>query len=234
MPKVDRDRQQHTDRAQIELEDNHGRVWVSESEVGLNANRRPQVSPVGSFIPTFRTPYDFLPANKYLIYDSRRPSSLTIAYRTWIIDQQNAHREVSEYLARLAWSIYKDQAPKYIKNPSPEMLDIVYGRGKGPEPVEPIVAAMQGNGWILGLRPYDKNKSGDARLLPYLELWQGVRYRDVSIGDEIFSRPELNFADDQDAYPSDDFVITDRELDTFAQRQPLTIETEGDKENAVA
>lgn len=202
-----RERNQRDDRSQIELIDQHGRLWVAASEVGLDARKRPVISPVGSFDATFSVPFGFLPPQKYLVFDVRRPSQLTIAYDAWITDQRAAHREVAEHISRLAWAIYKDQAPQFIKNPTPEMLEIVYGRGKGPEPVEPVLAAKQGNGWILGLREFDPERAGDVKLKPFLDRWVEVRYRDArpwEDGEEVV--PEaLQFGDEQE--------LTDAELE---------------------
>lgn len=197
-----RERHQHLDRMQVELSDQHGRVWLGVTELGRDFYNRPRIVPVGSFQPQFTTPYDFLPDQKYLVFDGRRPSDLTINYRAWVADQRARHRDVQDYLAQLAWAIYKDQAPQYIKEPTPEMLEIVYGKGKGPEPYEPIIAAMQGNGWILGLREFDARLPGDARLKPFMERWVTVRYRDVRpFEDEMLAAEALDFTEGQ---PEDD------------------------------
>jgi hypothetical protein len=192
-----RERQQHLDRGQSQLMDQHGRVWLATTELGIDAHRRPLIAPVGGFTPNFTVPYDFIPPMKYLIYDNRRPQQITIAYRQWIADQQAAHRAVKDHLAQLAWLIYRDHAPEAIKNPTPDMLEIAYGRGKGPEPWEPIVAAMQGNGWILGLRPYDPALAGDVKLLPFLERWVEVRYRDARLLDDVDLPDDMNFTEGQ-------------------------------------
>lgn len=201
MPGV-RERHQHLDRMQVELTDQHGRLWIGTTELGRDFHNRPKIVPVGSFQPQFLTPYDFLPDQKYLVFDGRRPSDLTINYKAWISDQRARHAEVKDYLAQLAWGIYKDRAPEFIKNPTPEMLEIVYGRGKGPEPYEPIIAAMQGNGWILGLRDFDPALPGDVRLKPFMERWVQVRYRDVRPFDaEDEALTALDFTEGQ---PEDD------------------------------
>ena len=179
------ERQQHLERSQIELLDQHGRTWLVESEVGLDHTRRPKIIVVGQFFPQFQAPYDFYPDAKYLEYDPSKPGRLHINYQAWESAVRWAHEEVQSYISRLAVAIYKDEAAKYIKEPSQEMLDIVYGRGRGPEPVEPIVAARQGNGWILGQREFDPAIPGDVLLKGYLEKWVAVRYRDVrAIDDE--------------------------------------------------
>lgn len=213
-----RERQQHLDRDQIELTDDHGRRWIVASEVGLDARKRPRIAPVGTFTPLFAPPHDFLPDQKFLVFDPRRPSLLSINYRAWIEQVREAHRQVKDYISRLAWQIYRDQAPKYIEQPTPEMLEIVFGTGKGPEPWEPMLAAMQGNGWILGLRSFDPSKAQDVRLKPYLDRWVDVRFRDV----RWEAAPDvagLSFGDTEDAPEptGDEPDLTDDELDRLTQ-----------------
>lgn len=170
------ERHQHLDRSQIELVDQHNRTWRAESEVGIDQHRKPRIAPVGAFNPGFVAPYDFYPPAKYLKYDPKKPSFLTIDYVAWKDDVMRAHQDVREQLVRLATKLYKSEAAKYVKHPTEEMLVILYGGGKGPEPVEPIVAAMQGNGWILGTREYDPALPGDKRLKPFLDRWKEIKF----------------------------------------------------------
>lgn len=191
------ERHQHLERSQIELRDNHDRLWVVESEVGLDATRRPRIVAVGQFHPTFQTPYNFLPDAKYLHHSPNQPGKLTIDYDGWASCVLEAHKDVKTALTNLAVSIYKDEAAKYVDKPSTEMLQIVYGHGRGPEPVEPIWAAKQGNGWILGMRPYDETIKGDVLLKGYLEEWVKVRFRNVIDSDGRSSLDEFDFTEGQ-------------------------------------
>lgn len=185
------ERHQNLERSQIQLRDNHDREWLVESEVGLDSTRRPVIVTVGQFHPNFVTPYNFLPPPKYLTYTPRNPGKLTIEYGAWETDVKASHAEVKSYLSRLALAIYKTEAAKYVAEPSDEMLEVVYGSGKGPEPWEPIAAARQGNGWILGLRPFDPTIPGDVTLKKYLDQWVAVRYHEVKTGDQ----PDLEALD---------------------------------------
>lgn len=183
MPRRVQERHQHLERSQIELKDDHGRTWLVESEVGLDASRRPRITPVGQFHPAFIVPYDFLPPAKYLVYDPNKPGLLRISYRAWESDVQVAHREIKSELMRLATKLYKSEAAQFVAAPTDQMIEMIYGRGKGPEPVEPITACRQGNGWILGLRHFDEKLAGDQKLKEYLEMWVQVRYHEVPDGD---------------------------------------------------
>ena len=217
-----RERHQHLERSQIELTDQHGRIWYATTEVGRNFHGQPRIVPVGQYFPQFAAPFDFIPPQAFLVYDPRRPSLLSINYAGWQEAQEARHREVAEQLAALAWHIYKDEAPKYIKAPSQEMLDIVYGRGKGPEPIEPIVAARQGNGWILGLRPFDPALPGDVRLKPFMERWVQARYRHITLLDaQGRAADELDFTEGQ-AGDSPAEAFDDSAYGDFAGDEPVT------------
>lgn len=192
------ERHQHLDRAQIELIDQHGRIWLCESEVGMDSRRRPRIAPVGSFIPHFKAPYDFIPPQKFLRYDTRRPSNIAIQYDAWASEVRQAHSDIRGEIVKLATRLYKGEAAQYIKEPTDEMLELIYGGGKGPEPVEPIIAAKQGNGWILGLREFDEKLRGDVLLKPFLDRWVEVRYRDARLEDEEVNTEQLNFVEGQD------------------------------------
>ncbi len=198
------ERQQHLDRKQMELRDQHGRKWVVESEVGVDMNRRPQLAPVGSFTPTFQTPYDFYPPQKFLGYDTRRPSLIAIDYLGWQQEVAAAHDGVRQEIVKLATKLYKGEAAQYIREPTDEMLQLIFGGGKGPEPVEPIAAAGQGNGWILGLRLFDRSKLGDVRLKPFLDRWVEVRYRDSRLEDGNDVVVALDFTEGQDEEMADE------------------------------
>jgi hypothetical protein len=178
------ERHQHLDRTQIELFDNHGRMWRVESEVGMDSKRRPRLAVVGTFTPAFKAPHDFYPPQEHLVYDPRRPSVLVINYQGWISNIKRAHQDVRQQIVHLATKLYKTQAAKYIKEPTEEMLELIYGGGKGPEPVEPAIAAMQGNGWILGLRGYDSKLPGDKKLKPFLDQWVAARRYDARLEEE--------------------------------------------------
>lgn len=191
------ERHQHLERSQMELRDQHDRVWLVESEVGLTERRRPQLVAVGQFVPSFTTPYDFLPDAKYLTYSPSKPGRLVIEYGAWETSIVDAHNDVADQLRNLAVAIYKGEAAKYIKEPTTEMLEIVYGRGKGPEPVEPIRAARQGNGWILGLRPFDETIKGDVLLKGYMETWVAIRYRDIRGEDRQIEGDGQDFTEGQ-------------------------------------
>lgn len=206
------ERHQHLDRSQMELVDQHGRTWLAQSEVGVDSKRRPRIAPVGTFLPAFTTPYDFLPPQKFLRYNPRRPSVIDIDYRGWISEIKAAHQAVKDELVKVATKLYKGEAARFIKEPTEEMVQLVYGNGKGPEPPEPVMAAMQGNEWILGLREFDPTKQGDVRLKPYMERWVEVRFRDVTLEDEE-TITAMNFTEGQEAEGEE--AMTDEELDAL-------------------
>jgi hypothetical protein len=191
------ERHQHLERTQIELKDQHGRLWYTESQVGLDGKRRPRIVPVGTFVPSFTAPFDFIPPQKFLRFDPRRPSEITINYDGWASEIRAAHADLRQEMVKLATRLYKGEAAKYIESPTDEMRDMIFGGGKGPEPVEPIIAAKQGNGWILGLRAFDATKRGDELLKPFLDRWVEVRFRDVRM-DDNGEVETINFAEGEE------------------------------------
>lgn len=163
-----RERHQHLERAQVEFTDQHGRAWLAETEPGMDQSRRPRICPVGQFHPRFKAPV--IPDQKYLVYDPRKPSLVSINYRAMLADIDESHERERQQIENFAWAIYKDEAPRYIKDPSPEILSIVRGKSLGPEPREIPIALAQGNPYLLGL-----TTTVDERVVPFLERWYLVK-----------------------------------------------------------
>lgn len=87
------------------------------------------------------------PDQKYLILNPDNVTEVTIDYPSWIRDRQIAN---AEYHARaIDVNTANNWAPLVPGAPYPKHL--VKEIGKPPLAVEPIVAAAQGNKWVLGL-----------------------------------------------------------------------------------
>lgn len=122
------------------LVDQHGRPWFAVIELKTG-------DPVGQIEPQFQAP--LVPPQVYLrkSRDENRPNDLVIQYEAWIDEnltrreELNARaREISRKMFGTAYDPTKSFAP-----------DVLEALGEYPEPVEPIIAAYQGNSYVLGL-----------------------------------------------------------------------------------
>ena len=170
---------------------------------GTGASRRWSASielksgmPTGLISNDFKAP--LTPDQKYLVVNEDNVSELYIDYRAWYRDRRSAnqsyHKKVVRYCTR-----NKLPEPK----PGDYSMEMVGACGEPPRPIETVVAAYQGNPWILGLchgcgmasnacscprgyRPYP----ADPRLAKYFEkrdeLEQGGR--EMDFGPESYVR----------------------------------------------
>lgn len=139
--------------------DDHGRRWYAVTELLSGA-------PSGMIEHQFQAP--LIPPQKYLELstDPERPYDLHIAYARWIADTETDREEwhkdgrmVARRMPGVAWE---------EGQPFPSaVLDVI---GPEPTPLEPILAAQQGNPWILG-----KTQARDARLVKFFETPEAER-----------------------------------------------------------
>lgn len=144
---------QRDQRNYIMLEDNHGREWGVSIEVKTG-------DAVGLYEPQFAAPW--IPEQKYLSRpDKRRPYDLFIDYKRMKadlrIDRRDWEREGRQLMRKMRGKAY-DPSEEFGE----DVLDII---GEPPQAIEPILAAEQGNSWILG-----RSKKVDKRLLPFLPV----------------------------------------------------------------
>jgi hypothetical protein len=133
--------------------DDHGRRWFAVTELLSGA-------PSGMIEHQFQAP--LIPPQKYLELsrDPERPYDLHIAYDRWIADTETDREEwhkngrlVARRTPGVTW-VEGDPFPTAV-------LDVI---GPEPTPLEPILAAQQGNPWIIG-----KTTVRDARLAKFFE-----------------------------------------------------------------
>lgn len=131
-------RSQADERRGQNLWDQHGRMMHASIE-------KKSGYPVGPIQLLMDAPLE--PDQKYLILDPLNVTKVTIDYASWIRDRQIAN---AEYHARaIEVNTANNWAPLVAGEPYPKHLTKEIG--KPPLPVEPIVAAAQGNKWVLGL-----------------------------------------------------------------------------------
>jgi len=133
------------------LTDQHGRTWFADIELRSGY-------PVGPIRNRFDAPW--LPDQSWLEIDPNEPTKIRINYDKGLSERQDAH---SEYHQRAVEEAASRQWPvPELGTPYRRELQLIIG--KPPRPIEPVVAAMQGNRWILGL-----TKVVDERLTPFIE-----------------------------------------------------------------
>lgn len=131
--------------------DLHGRPWhwTIENKTG---------DPTGLIQPLFTAPY--IPEQHYLRIDPDNPNRLLIDYDRAIADIRATRKEWEKSGRQRSQKLY---GQKY--NPkeefTEEVLDII---GPPPQAWEPVLAAKQGNPWILG-----KTTRVDLRLAKFFE-----------------------------------------------------------------
>jgi hypothetical protein len=117
--------------------------------------------------------------------------SIEIDYTAWLNDLREAHRDWERIKTQFAQAMYGDAMAQYVETPSQALLAQA---GPKPFPLEPIIAAQQGNKWILGLSKVDTKNIG--QYLP--------KKTDLSA---------FNFADDDEpVFQADEAVV-----DTWAE-----------------
>lgn len=157
------------------MTDQHGRTWFADVEIRSGY-------PVGPIRPRFDAPWH--PDQSALKVDHEKPTQIRIDYEALLNERLEAHRDYHgravEESASRRWPV-PTEGEVYSK----ELQLIV---GKPPAPVEPIVAAMQENSWILGF-----SKKPDPRLTKFIVTQEGLRQ-------QLFaSLPDLSDASRDDA-----------------------------------
>lgn len=141
---------QATTRRTIQLYDQHGREWSAsvEHKSGM---------PTGLITPCFEAPW--MPDQRYLVVNPDNATELYINYRLMYQHRRAALEEFHGDAVRKA-AANKWEAP--VKGAYSEaILDTM---GRPPKALEPVVAAWQGNPWILGF-----DKTPDPRLAAFIE-----------------------------------------------------------------
>lgn len=129
-------------RRHMRFTDQHGRKWGGIIEIKTG-------QPAGPIQPLdFNPPLDV--PQHFLRFDPLEPNIIEIDYAAWIRSLEDAKHKWNQRLIDRAQRLYGDQAGKYVKKPSQELLEIT---GPEPHPVEPVQAAAAGNRWVLGLTP---------------------------------------------------------------------------------
>lgn len=143
---------QRHQRAEMTFQDQHGREYYASIELRTG-------DPTGLIEPLFRAP--LMPPQKYLSRrNKKRPYDIEVDYVAWKRDVRARRREWEKEGRQLAQKMHGSKFdPREAF--TMEVLDVI---GPPPEAIEPIIAAEQGNRWVLGL-----TKKVDMRLVKFFE-----------------------------------------------------------------
>lgn len=153
---------QRDKRTWIKMQDPHGRAW----QAVIDISAKPKPGPVSSIEP-YGWSAPLIPDQKYLKFNPDEMFSIGIDYTSWKADCRAARREWETLIHKTASEMSPHDAGASLigsgdadyNDASPALLRSV---GPKPQAVEPILAAEQGNSWILG-----KTSRVDPRLKPY-------------------------------------------------------------------
>lgn len=169
--------------------DLHGRRYHAEIELKTG-------HPCGPLVPLYSAPLVVPQQYLRLSNDPERPTALTIDYQRWEADARTARADWEKEGRSRALKMYGD-AYDPRKPFGADVLDLI---GPAPSAVEPIIAARQGNSWVLGL-----TTRIDLRLAQYFEPEQL---------DPQYRAPEPDFTDqDDDASLEVEQTSADAELE---------------------
>lgn len=182
----------------ILFEDDHGRNWHAEAELKTGGTVGPiqlQIGEPNGGICIVKPP--IIPDQKYLERVLRRPYTLHINYERWIADIRGARREWEREGQQLARKLHGDAYDPRASF-SADILEFI---GEPPEAVEPVIAARQGNRWVLGL-----TEKVDKRLVKY--------FRPEQLDPTLRRLAEPDFRDIEE----EDFSDMDDDLDDLEEK----------------
>lgn len=160
---------QRDKRTWMKMWDQHGRPWGADIDI----TGKPKPGPVSFITPAAEddksAPWSapLMPDQKYLRFNPDRMMELRIDYTRWKGDLREAREFWVQELNRIAVEMSPHDAGASLigssgedyNDASPALLRKV---GPKPQAIEPVIAAEQGNSWILG-----KTTRVDIRLKPF-------------------------------------------------------------------
>lgn len=133
-------------RRTVLFSDQHGRQWAGTKDIHTDTT-------IGEPMPSGWTPVKFrgralVPPAGCLLFDDSKPGQFTIDYDRWRGELLIAHQRWTQMASQYAASMYGEKQHDALKNPPPELLNIL---GPKPMPLEVLDAMLEGNRWVLGL-----------------------------------------------------------------------------------
>lgn len=174
---------QASQREHMTYTDQHGRTWEAYGDV------KAKLHPASPLMPKFAAPW--YPNQRYAQFGTKNPTQFTWDYEAMLSDAIEAHTRYRDLLLQAATHYNVPNWDPATQEPTAQMKRDV---GQPPLPIDPIRAARAGNGYILGLRPFDPARPGDVKLRAAL-----VQYEALSralLGDAREFADDTEFADE--------------------------------------
>lgn len=125
--------------------------------------------PVGALVPVLAAPLGPPDDPDCWRVHSDEPNRITLLYENWLSKLEAAHLQWRSQIGRFAQAMYGEKAAEAVEHPSAELLNTV---GPKPFPLEPVLAAREGNKYVLGLRPFDPKRPADVAVRNALDLYR--------------------------------------------------------------
>ena len=161
-----------------EYTDDHGRKWGATIEIRTGYPTGGQIAPqfVAPWLPSFEFVRCY-PAHM------GKPWAVEIRYAEGLATRQTALEEWNTNLLLIGQKAHGEAF-----NPEQPTAFVLKELGPKPEPAEFWQAAMEGNGYLLGLRPYNPDHPGDVLLHTLLHP-PVVKAPTVFADSEVFAEP---------------------------------------------
>ena len=133
--------------------DEYGRLWESTVDTESGGTCAP-INPRG-WVDRLGMPQKYL--TKALVTDPETGNlgiRLAPALEMWASDLEQAHKEYEQRLYNDALMLFGEAGPKNYEDRIPALLNYT---GPAPQPLEPVLAALAGDQWALGLSDKDPN-----------------------------------------------------------------------------
>lgn len=170
-------------REAMEYTDQHGRIWFGFGDIKAKLHPATPLTPMGWEAPWY-------PNQAFARFGPKNPNTFTWDYDGMLAAGLEAEQRYRDLLFAAATHFNVPNFDPASDEPTAQMKRDV---GEPPLPLDPIRAAKQGNGYILGLRPFDERRPGDVKLKAALERYQVNTHR-VELDDEFADGEE--FADE--------------------------------------
>jgi hypothetical protein len=161
--------------------DQHGREWEGWGDI------KAKLHPTSTLRPLFDAPW--VPDQRYMTFSQRKPGEFEINYDAILGEIRRAHEARRDHVLKVADHFNVAGFDPDTDEPTAQMKREL---GEAPLPIDPVLAAKAGNGFILGSRPFDANRPADVKLKTALAFYQ-VKRRVVDEGTEF---ADQEFADE--------------------------------------
>ncbi len=169
-------------REAMEYRDQHDRVWFAWGAV------KAHLHPASPLSPQFQAPW--YPDPGFFEFIPKKPGQFRINYDAMVSAGRAANRAYRDLKMKAAAHF---NVPNYDPDTDQPTAQMVHDIGPEPLPLDPILAARAGNGYVLGLRDFDPKKPGDVKIREALKRWYPAQPEDregAEFADAEFSEAE--------------------------------------------